>query len=298
MNRKPRGRIVDSLLVVVLAILGVVVLVLGQQGLLIRGHAMQAVVGPTSAATAIDIGPTSPIDGPTAIVLPTTKPGQTGVPTPFPDVIIPPMTAVPTDSGPPPTRTPPSYSPQPTPLPDAPFNQTVFITRFPNTAVSVAESSFIVIGTVKDILPARWSTPDGKRPANPFAANSQAFIFRPIIVNVEQYLLGNESTQQIILTAPGGTVGQDSFEYPSDDLFTFQSGERVIVFGIQRTNLPDGSIRRDVGERYTLTSDGQAKNSLRTLALSQLLDEVRAALTPTPATTIGTPIVATPKPIQ
>jgi hypothetical protein len=48
----------------------------------------------------------------------------------------------------------------------------------------------IVRGVVTQVGPARWSTPDGTRPPNPHARDTRETIYRPVIVQVDEYLKG------------------------------------------------------------------------------------------------------------
>ena len=279
MRPKLRGSLADGILIAVLAVLGAVMLLLSPWGAAERRSSKaQSATVPTVVPPLGDVGPTSAIEGPTAILLPTFKPNEEGVPTPFPTVLLPPMTPVPTSSGLLPTRTPPEITPPSMPQPSDPFNLTVAAARFPNTRVSVNEAASIIIGTVKQILPARWSTADGKRPPNPHIEGLADIIYRPVVFEVEQYYKGKGNEQELVLVGFGGTVGQDSMDYDSDDLFTFHVGERMIVFlkGSQYTL--NGRSLATVVERYTITTDKQAKNDLRTVPHQVLLDEISAAL--------------------
>lgn len=279
MRPKPRGNLADGILIGVLAVLGAVLLLLSPWGATERlSSKTQSVTVPTAVPPMVDVGPTSPIEGPTAILLPTLKPNERGVPTPFPTVLLPPMTPVPTSSGLPPTRTPPVITPPSMPQPSDPFNLTVAAARFPNTRISVNEATNIIIGTVKEILPARWSTVDGKRPPNPHIEGLADVIYRPVVFEVEQYYKGKGNEQELVLVGVGGTVGQDSMDYASDDLFTFQVGERMIVFLKGSQYVLNGRPLATVVERYTITTDKQAKNDFRAVPHQVLLDEISAAI--------------------
>jgi hypothetical protein len=279
MRPKLRGSVADGILIAVLSVLGAVIFLLSPWGATERlSSKAPSVIVPTVVPQLGDAGPTSPIEGPTAILLPTLKPNEQGVPTPFPTVFLPPMTPVPTSSGLPPTRTPPAITPPSMPQPSDPFNLTVAAARFPNTRVSVNEATRIIIGTVKEILPARWSTADGQRPPNPHVEGLADVIYRPVVFEVEQYYKGKGNEQELVLVGFGGTVGQDSMEYAGDDLFTFHVGERMIVFLKESQYTLNGRPLATVVERYTITTDKQAKNELRGVPHQLLLDEINAAI--------------------
>lgn len=91
---------------------------------------------------------------------------------------------------------------------------------------------------------------------------------------------GERAEAELLIFALGGVVGQDSVEARVSDVNFFQEGQRVIVFLVDKNLKLDGVRLWSIVERYTLTNDGQAVNSLRSLPLAELLDEVYAALQP------------------
>ncbi|HEY0736851.1 MAG TPA: hypothetical protein VGD69_18170 [Herpetosiphonaceae bacterium] len=164
-----------------------------------------------------------------------------------------------------------------------PIRSTINITRFPHIPSAANESSVIVIGTVNSVLPARWTTADRRRPANPHTAGHT--IFRPVIVDVEEYLKGENTRRTLQLDAWGGRIDDDVFEQLPDKLYEFQAGEQVVVFlkELEQGSLPftvDGSSLWSVEEHYTITSDGQAQNYYQTLPLDELRATVQTALQP------------------
>src|SRR5204863_90505 len=88
-----------------------------------------------------------------------TRPAGPYGPTPFP--------TVPAELQPTPIPRP-SVIPTPrsegTPDPNAPCANEVF-SDLPSISVLTRSASVIAIGTVKQVLPAQWTTPDGRRPA-------------------------------------------------------------------------------------------------------------------------------------
>ena len=153
----------------------------------------------------------------------------------------------------------------------------------------VADSTTIVRGTITQVPPARWSTPDGRRPANPHDPQSTGnIIYRPVVMRVDEYLKGEQPRRALVLLARGGTVGQDSFNYCGDPLYTFQKGEQVILFlrppeeglGTIPPETTGGPPLLAIVEHYTINSDGQAVNINRQVPLQQLLDEIQAAIRP------------------
>jgi len=83
----------------------------------------------------------------------------------------------------------------------------------------------IVLGVVKEILPPRWTTPDGTRPANPHTDDET--IFEPVLVKVERFLKGEQPTQQLSVLSEGGEIGQDAV---FTSCFNATEGDRVVLF--------------------------------------------------------------------
>lgn len=210
------------------------------------------------------------------------KPNETSPPTPFPKVPTLAVTPVPTSA-----ISEREYRQQfqagrpaqqlPTPRPDAPFRSTVYMDGGPDTTISTRESTAIIVGAIRQVLPARWSTADGLRPANPFAEPDRYTIFRPVVVDVEQSLKGPPSQTSLLLFAFGGTVGPDSAGVEPPGKYTFQEGERAVLFLRERSREPASLVGRalwDVKEHYTVSPDGLATSGRRTVPLQQLLAEV------------------------
>ena len=141
-------------------------------------------------------------------------------------------------------------------------------------------ATIIAIGTVKQVMPARWTTPNGQRPPNPHAASNRETIFRPVLFDVEQYLKGQQPQDRLLIFAYGGQVGQDSVRLENDDTFEFREGEQAILFLVNHGRSLNGSLMWDINAHYTITQDGKATNSYHTLPLQQLLNEIQAALKP------------------
>lgn len=206
---------------------------------------------------------------------------ETPIPVPFPGVTA--TTGYPTPEPRPPLNTTVPYLPQNprTVRPDEPFQVVANATTYPNTSIETNGSQLVVRGTITRVLPAQWTTIDGKRPANPHAQSPQYTIYRPVLMNIEQRLKGVPPDQQLALYVPGGEIGQDSVRRLPDTLWEFSEGENVVLFlYATQENQPrawEGKALWQVGQHYTLTTDGQAKNYYRAVPIQQLLDEIEAA---------------------
>ncbi len=220
-------------------------------------------------------------------------PASPGPRKPVPTNSMPTWTALPTGVDPSWDATPVPQGPPPTLGPDAPYHMTSAGSRMPYEPKEATErASIVVLGTVRQVGPARWTTPDGKRPANPHGqdVSTADYIFTPVLVTVEQYLKGKHASVDVLLEAYGGTVGQDSVEHVGDDLYTFKQGDRVVVFLEKKANKSqvqavDGRPLWNIMEHYTITADGRAINTYHddshpsrpSISLQRLLEDIAAA---------------------
>ena len=151
--------------------------------------------------------------------------------------------------------------------------------------MDTAQSDLIVQGTVTQILAARWTTADGKRPANPHAADNWASIYTPVLLRLTQTLKGEVVQPEIVIAAIGGTVGLDSVEWETDKSQNFKQGDNVVLFlGSSVSYEYAGPLTKELGRtvwhaytRYDVTSDGQAINVDRRLPLADLVNEINKA---------------------
>lgn len=146
-------------------------------------------------------------------------------------------------------------------------------------------STVIVLGKVMQVLPARWTTPTGARPANPHAPGPPYYtIYRPVVVEVEQYLKGERPETSLSIVANGGRIGQDSVDSCGDTLFDFHEGEQVVLLLYESPQAPsmNGTQTLRVVEHYTITDDGYATRSFERAPLESLLEQIQGALTASP----------------
>jgi hypothetical protein len=213
-------------------------------------------------------------------------------PTPWPTINLPPMTPVPTYAATPTDEpiAPSDADLQPSDL-SQPLRLIISAVRSSNTEISVKESASIIIGRVKEILPAIWVTPDGKRPKDLQASDYNDIIMTPVLIEVEQFLRGSQSQTEILIYAVGGFVEPDEVKYTSDDLYEFIAGERVVVFIRDRGAKVGDNPRLEVVERYTVWPDETVSNTYRTLTLKELLQEISLV------TTLPT-VVSTAQPVR
>jgi len=85
-------------------------------------------------------------------------------------------------------------------------------------------SDVIVMGEVKEILPSRWTTADGKRPEK----IDGELIYTDVIIEVEKYFKNPQPTKEITVRTLGGTVDKDLMI--AEDEAEFEPNERVLLF--------------------------------------------------------------------
>ncbi len=141
-------------------------------------------------------------------------------------------------------------------------------------------SDTIVVGTVKEILPPKWNTADGKQPNKAIAElNNENVIYTDIIVSVDEYLKNPLSSKEIIVRITGGTIGKISMSTDADP--SFKMGEKVLIY----LSKDDDPYTKDFGPehfivtdfyegKFTLTDDGKAIGYVQNTTLNELLSTI------------------------
>lgn len=154
-------------------------------------------------------------------------------------------------------------------------------------------SDTIVIGTVKEMLPSRWNTLDGKQPNKPLTEldHLNDTIYTDILISVDKYLKNPLPSKEIIVRSTGGTVG--NFIMTSDAEPEFKAGERVLLFLSKDTDPatkdigPEHFIVTDFYEgKFTLTDDGKAIGHVENTTLVKLLITINRTVNKTDDTQI------------
>lgn len=142
-------------------------------------------------------------------------------------------------------------------------------------------SDTIVIGTVKEILPPKWNTIDGKQPNKPITKlyYPDDIIYTDIVISVDEYLKNSSSSKEVIVRITGGTVGDVSMSTDADP--SFKIGEKVLLY-LSKDESPS---TKDIGPKhfivkdfyrgkYTLTDDGKAVMPDENTTLDELLSTI------------------------
>lgn len=183
-----------------------------------------------AAGTPVGTATVGSLPLPSAPGTPGNLPIPTAMPTALGTVVLP---TAPTDPYPrSDIRTPevlPAPLPYSTPRPSDPYRIEIASARDGNPRLSTELNTLVVVATVMEIRPAQWSTPDGRRPANPHDRQSPYGIYTPMFVQVEQVAKGAAPLARLAVVIPGGTVGDDYIRY-SDGLYDFEVDQRVVLF--------------------------------------------------------------------
>lgn len=116
----------------------------------------------------------------------------------------------------------------------------------------IGDSDLIVRGTVKELLPSKWSNPNGER--GPEARN---IIQTDVLLGINEVFKGVPYDQQTIkVRIDKGQVGQTKWE--SDGYPDFTPGEEVILF----LSKDDGDLADPRETYYVLTGMRQGKFTL------------------------------------
>lgn len=163
-----------------------------------------------------------------------------------------------------------------------PFGINICIDFIPYTHEELRDhSDTIVIGKVKEILPPRWNTANGKQPIK--LLNKLEYpddiIYTDIVISVDEYLKNPLSSRELVVRVTGGTIGYFSMTTDADP--SFNTGEKVLIY-LSKDERPS---TKDIGPehfivtdyyrgKYTLTEDGKAITSDETITLEELLNTI------------------------
>ncbi len=154
-------------------------------------------------------------------------------------------------------------------------------------------NQLIVTGSVAAILPARWTTPDGKRPDNPWeVVPEKVTIVTPIVIELDAPPILNRTSEsldsgRVIALIHGGVVGEDSvvIQVP---WMRFTIGERVLLGLSTRANSfgsnPSGAIMVDgspgwwIEMKWTISDDGLATSYIDSKPLVDVVSGLRAVI--------------------
>ena len=141
-------------------------------------------------------------------------------------------------------------------------------------------SDVILIGTVKEILPGKWNTVDGKRPHESVDEFEwYDMIYTDVVITTDEYLKNPLPEDEVVVRVFTGTVGND---VSTDDYAaSFQIGEKVFLYLIE----DEWEYTKDLGPdhyftlgliqgKLTLTDDGNAVGVHGTISPNELVEMI------------------------
>jgi hypothetical protein len=141
-------------------------------------------------------------------------------------------------------------------------------------------SDTIVMGTVKERLPSKWNSIDGKKPGATTKFSPYNLIYTDIIISVDKYLKNPLSSKEVRVRVAGGTVGNDTLTMQDEP--SFKTGEKVLLYLMK----DDSPGTKDIGPdhfvvtgllqgKFTLTDDGKAVRPDETVSQDELLSTIK-----------------------
>jgi len=126
-------------------------------------------------------------------------------------------------------------------------------------------SDTIITGTVKEKLPSKWNTIDGKQPNKAVTELSyHDLIYTDTVISVDKYLKNPLSSKEVIVRSIGGTLG--NLVMTSDDEPSLEPGEKILLFLSKDTNTdlmnfgPEHFIVTGFFQgKFVLTDDGKVR---------------------------------------
>jgi hypothetical protein len=141
-------------------------------------------------------------------------------------------------------------------------------------------SNVILIGTVKEILPSKWNTVDGKRPHDSVDDFEwYDMIYTDVVITADEYSKNPLPDDEVIVRVFTGTVGNDVST--ADYEASFQPDEKVFLYLIE----DEWEYTKDLGPdhyftlgsiqgKLTLTDDGNAVGVHGTISQKELVEMI------------------------
>ncbi|AAM07816.1 TPA: hypothetical protein HA338_01990 [Methanosarcina acetivorans] len=144
-------------------------------------------------------------------------------------------------------------------------------------------SDLVLIGSVKEILPARWNTPDGGQPKNVMEdLDSNEVIYRDVVISVDEYLKNPLSSNEVVVRVLGGTAGNLTMDV--EDEPSFEPGEDVLLYLVDDTHQATKNLGLEhfvvcgcFQGKFSLTEDGKAVSKGETVELEEMLRLINAS---------------------
>lgn len=96
-------------------------------------------------------------------------------------------------------------------------------------AVWARDVDLVVQGTVTEVLPPVWTTPDGHPPASPEERDPLVHIRTPMRLSVERVFKGAAVGNSLVFSVVGGRIGDTEWRMMEGTQGSYQVGDRVIL---------------------------------------------------------------------
>jgi len=99
-----------------------------------------------------------------------------------------------------------------------------------NWGIASADADVVVRGTVREVLPSIWTTPDGSAPSPEVWLNTSDYQIRTSIrLSIGKTFKGGDQGDTITISVYGGTVGDVTIETVAGMENPFQNGNELIL---------------------------------------------------------------------
>jgi hypothetical protein len=165
---------------------------------------------------------------------------------------------------------------------DKPTSICIYASLIPYTPQDLDNNSMLVIkGTVKDILPPRWNTVDGKQPNKSVDdLNPSDLIYTDVIVSVDKCLKNSSPSNEITVRVIGGTI--ENISMTTDYEPSFKTGEKVLLYlskdqytATNNVGFKHLVVTGYLQGKFTLTDDGKAVSPYETFSQDKLLSTIK-----------------------
>jgi hypothetical protein len=134
-----------------------------------------------------------------------------------------------------------------------------------------SQSNVVLIGTVKEIFPSKWNTPNGERPGNKIDdSDILEVMYTDITIHVNEYLKNPLSSEEVTVRVPGGTIGNETIWI--EDAPSFEQNETVLLY-LRGESSPFDVTGMSQG-KFTVTDNGMAVRPDGIITLEELSKKI------------------------
>lgn len=109
----------------------------------------------------------------------------------------------------------------------------------------------VLIGTIKEVNNPIWNSKNGQKPDKD--SPNMKLIFKPTIVQVDEYLKNTNDQKEITIINPGGTIGRETVKM--EGIPSFEKDQKVVLFLRKDIDPGDGVKRYDPIWSFTLNNE-------------------------------------------